>query len=201
MRFFSLGRLGHLGHHFSPSREMRAMTSDFLYSEGCRGAERIWRDHKIIDRTRYRINIIRAWDGAEIALGRRKLEKEGRIVDRRTVYFTLDGRIAFEHQQEADRQARAERLAADAAGRARQEAERMRRERKEAEEAMKAYRRRHGPIDQAFVILGISPPASREQITKAFRKKALEHHPDHGGDPAQFRGLCEARDQALALAS
>lgn len=37
-----------------------------------------------------------------------------------------------------------------------------------------------------------------EQIERAFRQLALRHHPDHGGDPAEFRRLKRARDNLLA---
>ena len=35
----------------------------------------------------------------------------------------------------------------------------------------------------AYTVLGVSPTATEEQIAAAFRAKAKEHHPDHGGDP------------------
>jgi curved DNA-binding protein CbpA len=34
--------------------------------------------------------------------------------------------------------------------------------------------------------LGVSPDATAEQIIAAYRRKAKEHHPDAGGDPAEF---------------
>jgi curved DNA-binding protein CbpA len=38
---------------------------------------------------------------------------------------------------------------------------------------------------------------TREDIMSYFRRLAFQHHPDHGGDPAKFRELVEARDRAL----
>jgi hypothetical protein len=43
-------------------------------------------------------------------------------------------------------------------------------------------------------LLGVSPGASLAAIKAAFRRKALEHHPDHGGDAAAFIALKRAYD-------
>lgn len=44
-----------------------------------------------------------------------------------------------------------------------------------------------------YDILGISKNASKEEIKKAYRKLAHEHHPDkHGGDEKKFKELNEA---------
>lgn len=40
--------------------------------------------------------------------------------------------------------------------------------------------------------LGISKSASKDEIKKAFRKAAVEHHPDKGGDEAKFKQINEA---------
>lgn len=40
--------------------------------------------------------------------------------------------------------------------------------------------------------LGVPRDASQEDIKKAFRKLAMTHHPDKGGDPAQFQKINEA---------
>ncbi len=36
-------------------------------------------------------------------------------------------------------------------------------------------------------VLGVRPDAGRAEITEAFRRFALENHPDRGGDPVRFR--------------
>jgi len=43
-------------------------------------------------------------------------------------------------------------------------------------------------------ILGITPGASADDIRAAYKKKALETHPDKGGNPEQFRVVREAYD-------
>ena len=46
--------------------------------------------------------------------------------------------------------------------------------------------------DTHFEILGLKRSASQEDIKDAFRKKALETHPDKGGDEEQFKVVREA---------
>ena len=43
-----------------------------------------------------------------------------------------------------------------------------------------------------YDILGVGKDASIDEIKKAYRKKAVEHHPDKGGDEAKFREAAEA---------
>jgi hypothetical protein len=41
-------------------------------------------------------------------------------------------------------------------------------------------------------VLQVTPAASRQEVTEAFRRFALRHHPDRGGDPATFQAGVEA---------
>lgn len=43
-----------------------------------------------------------------------------------------------------------------------------------------------------YKILGVDKKASPEEIKKAYRKLALQHHPDKGGDEAEFKKINEA---------
>lgn len=43
-----------------------------------------------------------------------------------------------------------------------------------------------------YEVLGVGKQASADEIKKAFRKAAVEHHPDKGGDEAKFKELNEA---------
>ena len=43
-----------------------------------------------------------------------------------------------------------------------------------------------------YKILGVEKGASAEDIKKAFRKLALEHHPDKGGNAEKFKEVSEA---------
>jgi molecular chaperone DnaJ len=43
-----------------------------------------------------------------------------------------------------------------------------------------------------YEILGIGKDASPDEIKKAFRRSAIEHHPDRGGDETKFKELNEA---------
>lgn len=43
-----------------------------------------------------------------------------------------------------------------------------------------------------YEILGITQGASDEEIKKAFRKKAVQLHPDKGGDPEEFKKINDA---------
>jgi hypothetical protein len=42
------------------------------------------------------------------------------------------------------------------------------------------------PLADAIKLLGVPTDFSREDIVAAFRRKALQCHPDHGGTEAQF---------------
>lgn len=43
-----------------------------------------------------------------------------------------------------------------------------------------------------YDVLGVNKNANQDEIKKAYRKKALEHHPDKGGDEAIFKEIAEA---------
>jgi molecular chaperone DnaJ len=43
-----------------------------------------------------------------------------------------------------------------------------------------------------YEVLGVGKSASADEIKKAFRRAAVEHHPDRGGDEAKFKEVNEA---------
>tara|TARA_Y100000310_G_scaffold269866_1_gene283363 strand:- start:298 stop:909 length:612 start_codon:yes stop_codon:yes gene_type:complete len=43
-----------------------------------------------------------------------------------------------------------------------------------------------------YKILGVSEKATKEEIKKAYRKLAVEYHPDRGGDEEKFKNISEA---------
>lgn len=43
-----------------------------------------------------------------------------------------------------------------------------------------------------YEVLGVSKGASADELKKAFRRAAVEHHPDRGGDEAKFKEINEA---------
>jgi DnaJ-class molecular chaperone len=45
-----------------------------------------------------------------------------------------------------------------------------------------------------YKILGIAETASQDEIKKAYRKLAAQHHPDKGGDTATFQSISQAYD-------
>jgi DnaJ family protein A protein 2 len=57
-----------------------------------------------------------------------------------------------------------------------------------------ARRKRH----QAFAVLGLDATASAEEVRAAYRKLALKHHPDRGGDKTEFQRVQAAYETASA---
>lgn len=49
-------------------------------------------------------------------------------------------------------------------------------------------------MENYYNILGVSESASQEEIKKAYRKKAIESHPDKGGNEEEFKKISEAYD-------
>jgi len=45
-----------------------------------------------------------------------------------------------------------------------------------------------------YGILGVSKNASDQEIKRAYRKMAMQHHPDRGGDPQTFQNISNAYD-------
>lgn len=43
-----------------------------------------------------------------------------------------------------------------------------------------------------YAVLGVPADASRDEIARAYRRQALVHHPDRGGDAETFRSLHQA---------
>lgn len=49
-------------------------------------------------------------------------------------------------------------------------------------------------MNNFYEILGVSETANNDDIKKAYRKLAMEHHPDKGGDEEKFKKISEAYD-------
>jgi curved DNA-binding protein CbpA len=45
-----------------------------------------------------------------------------------------------------------------------------------------------------YQTLGVAKNATPDEIKKAYRKLAAQHHPDRGGDTAQFQKIQQAYD-------
>lgn len=52
-------------------------------------------------------------------------------------------------------------------------------------------------MSKAFEALGLTADASPDEVKAAWRKLAAVHHPDKGGDPAEFDRLRKLYNEAL----
>jgi len=62
----------------------------------------------------------------------------------------------------------------------------------ELRSARRAEAPREPPPQSAWEVLGLTPGASPLAIRRAFHKRALETHPDQGGDAEHFRAVMRA---------
>ena len=58
-------------------------------------------------------------------------------------------------------------------------------------------RRKIATTASVWSVLGVDRTATPAEIKRAFRKRALETHPDHGGDASEFRTVRAAYDTAI----
>ena len=49
-------------------------------------------------------------------------------------------------------------------------------------------------MENFYQTLGVNENATQDEIKKAYRKLAVEHHPDKGGDENKFKKISEAYD-------
>jgi DnaJ domain len=54
-----------------------------------------------------------------------------------------------------------------------------------------------GQRGSVWAVLGIDSNATLDEIKRAYRKRALSTHPDHGGDGERFRAVQRAYEKAL----
>ena len=94
--------------------------------------------------------------------------------------------------------------AAEAALRAeerRQAAEEARRRREEMNRLLEehvAHMGGPGSVPSCLATLGLGRDADLEQVKASYRRLALVHHPDRGGEAAEFQRIKRAYDRALA---
>lgn len=58
-------------------------------------------------------------------------------------------------------------------------------------------RRQHW-VSPELAVLGLKVGASKQEVKAAYRRLARQHHPDCGGDPAMFKAIHAAYEQAMA---
>ena len=49
-------------------------------------------------------------------------------------------------------------------------------------------------MENFYEILGVTESATQDEIKKAYRKLAVEHHPDKGGNEETFKKISQAYD-------
>ena len=49
-------------------------------------------------------------------------------------------------------------------------------------------------MENFYQVLGVKETSSQDEIKKAYRKLAIEHHPDKGGSEETFKKISEAYD-------
>jgi curved DNA-binding protein CbpA len=49
-------------------------------------------------------------------------------------------------------------------------------------------------VESFYDILGVTENATQDEIKKAYKKKAVKHHPDKGGNEEEFKKISEAYD-------
>eukprot|EP01069_Polyplicarium_translucidae_P012422 Polyplicarium_translucidae@DN5187_c0_g1_i1.p1 len=57
-----------------------------------------------------------------------------------------------------------------------------------------SMRRKEVDNKKLYSVLGVEPNASQDAIRKAYRKLAIQHHPDKGGDPEVFKEISRANE-------
>lgn len=134
-----------------------------------------WEKHPITKITAKRIWIAsnsHYHNPVQHSFDRAKLESKGRIHG----YYTEAGKNVEEHEQ------------------------RERRERSRDE-----WRAKHGDVPYPgdvhghLPLLVLTPPFDRKDVLRAFRRRSLQLHPDHGGQASEFRQLVVEKNQALNL--
>ena len=53
----------------------------------------------------------------------------------------------------------------------------------------------------SFEVLGLPTTATADEVKSAYKRLAVEHHPDKGGDEDKFKDILMAKDKCLAYAT